>query len=63
MTRSYGRGAPGARVVDSVPQNYGSNLTILAVLSLTGVSAPMTISGAVDGIVFKTYVERVLCPS
>jgi len=25
MTRLYGRAAPGERVVDSAPQNYGAN--------------------------------------
>lgn len=63
MTRLYGRAARGERVVDNVPQNYGSNITILAAISLSGVSAPMTVSGAVDGIVFSTYVEQVLCPT
>lgn len=63
MTRLYGRAAPGARVADSVPQNYGANVTMLATLSLTGLSAPMTIMGAVDGAVFKAYVEQVLCPT
>ena len=63
MTRLYGRATPGERVVEAVPQNYGSNITMLCAISLSGVSAPMTVSGAVDGIVFKTYVEKVLCPT
>lgn len=63
MTRLYGRAARGERVIDSVPQNYGENITMLATLSLSGIEAPMTINGAVDGTVFKVYVEQVLCPS
>ncbi len=63
MTRLYGRAAPGERVVDSAPQNYGENITMLATLSLDGITAPMTVAGAVDGIVFKTYVEKVLAPT
>lgn len=63
MTRRYGRAAKGARVIETVPQNYGENLTMLASLSLSGVEAPMTINGAVDGIVFKVYVEQVLWPT
>ncbi len=63
MTRLYGRAAPGERVVDSAPQNYGENITMLATLSLSGISAPMTVSGAVDGVVFRTYVEVVLAPT
>ena len=63
MTRLYGRAARGERVVESVPHNYGSNITMLCAISLAGVSAPMTVSGAVDGIVFKSYVEQVLSPT
>ena len=63
MTRLYGRAAPGERVVDNAPQNYGENITMLATLSLDGIAAPMTVAGAVDGIVFKTYVEKVLAPT
>ena len=63
MTRLYGRGERGARVIESVPQNYGENITMLASLSVSGVEATMTINGAVDAIVFKTYLERILCPT
>ena len=63
MTRLYGRAAKGERVIDSVPQNYGSNITMLATLSVTGITAPMTINGAVDGDVFKVYVEQLLAPT
>lgn len=63
MTRLYGRGAKGERVIATVPQNYGENITMLASLSLSGVAAPMTVSGAVDAIVFKIYIEKVLCPT
>jgi len=63
MTRLYGRAAPGERVVDSAPQNYGENITMLATLSLAGIAAPMTVAGAVDGVVFRTYVEAVLAPT
>lgn len=63
MTRLWGRAAKGERVIESVPQNYGDNVTMLASLSLSGIEAPMTISGAVDAMVFKVYVEQVLCPT
>jgi transposase len=63
LTRLYGRARPGERVVDSVPQNYGSSQTMLACLSLDGVSAPLVIEGAVDGEVFLTWVREVLGPT
>ena len=62
MTRLFGRAPRGERVVGSVPQNYGSNLTMLASLAVSGLDALMTIEGATDGEVFKAYVEQVLCP-
>lgn len=63
MTRLYGRGEKGERVIESVPKNYGENVSMLASLSFSGIEAPMTINGAVDAIVFKVYVEKVLCPT
>jgi transposase len=63
MTRLYGRAPRGERVVGSVPQNYGENITMLASLSKSGLGAMMTVNGATDGDVFRAYVERVLCPS
>jgi hypothetical protein len=63
LTRLYGRAPRGERVVDRVPQNYGENITMVAALGLEGISAPMTINGAVDGEVFRVYVEEVLGPT
>lgn len=63
MTRSRGRAAPGERVFDTVPQNCGANVSMPAALSIEGVSAPMTVRGAVDSLVFPAYPEQVLCPT
>jgi transposase len=63
FTRLYGRAAPGVRVVESVPQNYGENISLLAALGVDGLSAPMTVEGAVDTEVFRSYVEQVLGPT
>ena len=63
MTRLYGRASGGERVIDTVPQNYGENITMLGALTVSGIVAPMTINGAVDGTVFKAYVEQVLTPT
>ena len=45
-----------------MPHNYGENISLLAALGLAGLSAPMTVEGAVDAAVFRTYVEQVLGP-
>jgi transposase len=63
MTRLYGRAPKGERVTGSAPQNYGSNITMLGTLSVTGLSALMTVDGATDGEVFLAFVREVLTPT
>ena len=63
MTRRYGRATPGQRVADSVPDNYGTNYTMLAAVSLTGLDAPWVVDGAVSGAIFHCWVREVLGPT
>jgi transposase len=63
MTRLYGRAPTGERVIGTVPQNYGQNVTILGALGVQGVHAVMTVDGATDAEVFRTYVTQVLGPT
>jgi transposase len=63
MTRLYGRAPAGERVVGSVPQNYGPHVTMLGALGVQGLQAVMTIDGATDAAVFRTYVKKVLGPT
>jgi transposase len=63
LTRLYGRAPGGTRAVGSAPQNYGTNVTLLGALSLSGLDALMTVDGATDGEVFRAFVEQVLCPT
>ncbi len=63
LTRLYGRAAPGERIAEGVPQNYGENVTTVAAIGHGGVQAPMTVNGAVDGEVFLSYVREVLVPT
>jgi len=63
MTRLYGRAPRGERVVGTVPQNFGANVTMLAALGSHGVEAVMTIDGATDAEVFRVYVAQVLRPT
>jgi hypothetical protein len=46
-----------------VPINYGSNLTLIGALGITGLDALMTVDGATDGEIFRVYVGEVLCPT
>ena len=63
MIRRYGRAAPGQRVVDHVPDNYGNNYTMLAALGLDGLHAPWVVDGAVNGDIFRCWVRDILCPT
>jgi transposase len=63
MTRLFGRAPRGERVGDTVPQNYGPNVTMIGALSLQGLDAVMTVEGAADGAVFRAYVEQGLGPT
>ena len=63
MTRLYGRAPKGERVIERVPRNYGEQTSLISSLSLSGIGATMSITGAVDTLVFDAYVEQVLRPT
>jgi len=63
LTQLYGRAPQGEQVVGSVPQNYGPNVTLLGALGIQGLQAVMTVDGATDTEVFRTYVKQVLGPT
>jgi len=63
MTPRYGRAPRGERVVGAAPRNHGPNTTLVAALSLSGVTAAMTVEGALDRAAFDAFVAEVLVPS
>jgi transposase len=63
MTRLYGRAPRGARVVGSVPQNDGQNVTVLAAWGPQGLHAMLTVEGATDADVCRAYVKHMLGPT
>jgi len=63
LTRLYGRAAPGERVVDSTPLPSGPQTTTLAVIGWDGLSAPLVLSGAVNGTVFYGYLQQCVVPT
>lgn len=63
MSRRYARSPRGKRAAGHAPLNYGKNLTIVAALGIDGVTAAMTIQGAINGAAFIAYVEQVLAPT
>ncbi|MGH7937703.1 MAG: IS630 family transposase [Bryobacteraceae bacterium] len=63
MTRLRGRALRGARVYAKVPQGHWQTTTMLCAIRLDGSTACMTIDGATDTEVFRTYVRSVLRPT
>ena len=62
MTRLWARAHQGQRVVDKVPRNRGTNVSLIGALSLDGLIASMTLNGSVDTLAFLSYVTEVLAP-
>ena len=63
MTRRRARAVRGVRARGAVPRNRGPVTTLLAGLSLTGMSPAMTVEGGTTAAVFATFLERVLIPA
>lgn len=60
MTRLYGRCVRGARLVDQTPHGHWQTTTFLAALRHDGLTAPLVIDGAIDGPMFRAYVQQHL---
>ena len=60
MTRAYGRGLEGERVIGRVPFAAWKTLTFVAALRCEGMTAPMLIKGAMNGEAFLAYIEQCL---
>jgi hypothetical protein len=63
MTPLYGWSDIGQRVVDDVPHGHWKTTTFLAALRYDGMTAPMTLDGAINGEYFLAYVDQVLVPT
>lgn len=63
MARLYGRALKGERCPAPIPHGHWKTTTFVGVLGLSGVSAPMTLDGAMIGAAFLAYVEQVLVPT
>ena len=61
MTRLHGRAPVGERCWAAVPHGHWQTATFIAALRHDCLSAPWLIDGPMDGLVFLTYIERVLC--
>lgn len=60
MTRTHGRCARGERLIEKVPCGRWQTTTFLGAMRSTGFIAPLCIDGAINGAVFKAWVEQHL---
>jgi transposase len=60
MTRTYGRSSRGSRLVEAVPYGRWETTTFLGAMRSTGFVAPLCVEGAINGPLFKAWVEQHL---
>lgn len=60
MTRSYGRSEKGLRLIEKVPNSRWQTTTFLGAMRSTGFVAPLCVEGAINGRVFRAWVEQHL---
>jgi len=63
MARPRGRCLQGARLIGRVPHGHWKTTTFVCGLRLDGIIAPFVIDHAMNGDIFKSYVEQCLVPS
>lgn len=63
MTRPRGRSLRGTRLLCQVPHGHWKTTTFLAGLRTRGLVAPLVIDGAINGELFRGYVEQHLVPT
>ena len=63
MTRLYGRGPRGLRVVGKVPHGHWKTTTFVGALRAGGFVAPTVLDGPMNGAAFREYVEQQLAPA
>lgn len=60
MTRTYGRSLRGTPLVERVPNSRWQTTTFLGAMRSTGFVAPLCVDGAINGRVFRGWVEQHL---
>ena len=62
MTRTYGRSPLGTRLIEQVPAGRWQTTTFLGAMRAEGFIAPLTVDGAINGPLFRAWVEQCLAP-
>jgi transposase len=62
MARHYGRSPRGRRLDGPVPHGHWKSTTFVGALTSRGFLAPYVTDGAMNGVLFKAWVEQMLAP-
>jgi|SRR5579859_2472725 transposase len=62
MVRLHGHGPRGVRLVDHVPLGNRKTFTFVAALRRDRMVAPLLIDGAMNGEIFRAYIEQFVVP-
>lgn len=60
MTRTYARSDRGTRVIEEVPNGRWETTTFIGAIRASGFIAPLVVEGAINGAIFKAWVEQHL---
>ena len=63
MSRLRGRAICGERCRSPIPHGHWKTTTFTGALRLSGMTAPMVLDGAMNGVAFQAYVQQVLIPT
>jgi transposase len=63
MTRTFGRSTRGTRLIERVPAGRWETTTFLGALRADGFTAPLTVDGPINGVIFLAWVEQHLTPT
>ena len=62
MARRYGRSPRGTRLDGPIPHGHWKSTTFVGGLTSRGFVAPYVVDGAMNGAVFKAWIEQMLAP-
>lgn len=63
MQRPRGRAPVGQRLICEAPHGHWKTTTFLAALRVSGLTAPLVVDGAINGELFRRWVQQNLAPT
>jgi hypothetical protein len=63
LPRLSGRAAPGTRVRERVPADWGGHISTIGALAQDGIRTALSIPGAIEGETLLSFVEELRLPT